>query len=302
MNIAHVSKHHCSGAPGTLSGSLNMYKGVRSHAFYLYDLNDSNVTFFDYWLKRCDIIHWHNHVSPEIYNRHKNKKHVIQYHSEPEIVECAQSSVDISKFTKLVVAHYHTCLNFYSQMIPVRNVVNVFSPWESRVSDDTYKICYTPSTSVGGVWQDKAISKHKLVLKRVKEHFKDKGINVKYNVITNRSLEDVMKCKASSDIVLDECITPSYHLSGLEGLACGKTTVCWLDELVAEQLKKISKSSRNPFIGCYIGYLEDFLINLINKGHKNLNKQSLKSYNWFLRYWRTETIVKEYIDIYESIV
>ena len=100
------------------------------------------------------------------------------------------------------------------------------------------------------------------------------------------------------DIIIDECVTISYHRSGLEGLALGKQTICSLNPAVASVLQKVSGSSTVPFDNVGIAGLEGFLISLINKGIDAVQNKGRQCKQWFEKNWSPQQIVKEFGDLY----
>ena len=137
-------------------------------------------------------------------------------------------------------------------------------------------------------------------MNRVQQHFKGK-IKIKYDLITQASYRDCIYRKSCADIVLDECVTPSYHLTSLEGLALGRPTICWTDERVEQMLYKVSGATTNPFLGTYVGWLEDYLVDMIEHGPQYLLQEGKKSKAWFNKYWKPQDVLQEYLDIYDSL-
>jgi len=302
MNVVHLSRTPVSGAPERLSRAINRYSNdTRSVYHVLADGCMNNASLLND-LHRADIIHWHNVFYDKLYNVTKNKKHVIQYHTEPGFSGVGHpqwSPPENIKIEKLVINHYHSALNYFKGCTRVRNVVDLQpSVYDNRdPRQDDVVISFTPSSAVFGVWQDKGIDKHKWCINRAACYFKNK-IKIRLDIVTGTSWEASIRNKLNSDIVLDECITPSYHLSSLEGLACGKPTICWTDERVNKQLLEVSGADRVPFLGTYVGWLEDYLVDLIERGPLKLQQEGKLAREWFEKYWDPRDIVAEYIDIY----
>lgn len=301
MNILHMSRTPLAGAPKMLCRALQKYDQRSNKYNYIHITPETvNAAETKHHVMNADIIHWHNEVYFPIYNVVKNKKHVIQYHSEPGVSGVGRAPVP-SNFRELVIAQYHSALNYFKHCTPVRNIIDI----NLDVDISTYRqsdviICSSLSTHRFGVWQTKDVERHAHVMRRVTEHFKGK-VSIYYKNLNNLPWSEVMRHKYNSDIVLDECVTPSYHLSSLEGLACGKPTICWVDDRVERELLKSCKSDTNPFIGTYIGWLEDFLVDLIEKGPENLLQIGKKSYEWYNKYWNSRDIVVEFNAIYNDI-
>ena len=101
---------------------------------------------------------------------------------------------------------------------------------------------------------------------------------------------------------MDLTIILCYHKSGLEGLALGKLTISWIDEKVKGILKKCSGSKVNPFESIYVGWLEDELAAICEKGIEYILSEGKKNRKWMEKYWDPRDIVKEYVDIYEDTI
>lgn len=297
MRIAHVSRSAISGAPGNLSDAIEKYTDYNS--VWLRRGADSNIEY-EYQLNRADIIQWHNNVDMEIYPHVKHKKNFLLYHSPPDNDDIWMQYNNISEdITRMVIPHFHAGLKVYQDLVRARNVVDL-STWkfDKYRTNDVVNITYSPSSTEYGVWQRKGVSQHKTVFHRIKQHF---GSRVNVDLIMNTSYYDCITRKARSDIVVDECVTPSYHLSSLEGLALGKPTVCWVDDRVQQILSECTGSDTQPFHSVYVGWLEDYLIDMIERGSDYLKREGVKAKKWFDTYWQPVDIVNEYIRIYQTL-
>ena len=118
------------------------------------------------------------------------------------------------------------------------------------------------------------------LIQRVSRILRNQGVEVDIELITNTTYRECIWRKSRCDIVMDECVTPSFHLSSLEGLALGKMTVCWVDDKVNSVLTNITGADSNPFHGDYIGWLEDILIEKLTGGREKYKKQrQMRAYN-----------------------
>lgn len=301
MRVLHLARTPVSGAPKYLSAALHdSALDVQSTSYIIGQVPDGEIYHES---ARADIIHWHNYIDTNLFKGLMRKKHVIQYHSEPGISGAAIQKIP-EQIKQLVICHYHSSLNTYKNATPVRNVLypmlhEPVNDWR-RARDGKIIITSTLSDHVHGCWQDKGVNKHRYVINRVIDHFKGK-LNIEYNEISNVSVATSIRAKARSDIVLDECVTPSFHLSSLEGLALQRPTLCWVDDTVLDQLYKVTGTRDNPFMGCYIGYLEDWLVDYIEKGPDQILNDGINSRIWFDKHWNLNTILKHYYDIYESL-
>jgi len=237
----------------------------------------------------ADVLHFNNTYWLQ------DKPATIHYHSEPRWkglqLDCP--------YLKLVNAQYHALLPEYQNCIPVRQVINFDNPaYDMRLSaPGTVKFGYSPTARTKvGEWHDKGYDQTVKVLQELKS-----GCGWDYDVIEGVSLEECISRKQNCSIIIDECVTGSYHRSGLEGLALGKPTVSYLSKEVGELF--ISASGRHgiPFVNVPIAGLKDGLVRLVEA----LNRNPHAGFNnrlWMARYWNPADIVQEYVKIYEGVL
>lgn len=302
MKILHVSRTPCAFAPERLSIAISQYTDHTSEWCSLETLKQNK--YYTYKLNRVDVVHWHNTYDENVGKHCGAKKNIITYHSPPENTDVINARKSLNKrVVETVVAHYHGCLSAYHKCKLVRNVVDV-DYWKEQpypsTGDTKFHFVMTPTVTLPGtIWQRKGEQQMEHVFKKYLLPKFGPDI-IKYSEVTNKSLGDCIRAKHVADVVMDECITPSYHLSGLEGLALGKPTFCWLDDRVKDMLKRISGSDHNPFLGDYVGWLPDILTEFIKQGKSHAANIGKQSEAWMNKYWNTEHIVQEYIDIYNS--
>lgn len=292
LNVLHIKRTKLALAPEEL------VKALQTHCS-----NDVNVAISNIPITGYDVLHYHN-----IYVPCDVKKKCIQFHSEPSRVTLNSSTVhncdDFPK-TKLVLSQYHATLKEYKDCIHVRNVINfdtnplyTITPRTSK----TLKISYSPSiTTRVNEYFDKGYEATKKILESVK--------GIEFDIIAGVSLEECLKRKADSDIVIDECVTGSYHRSGLEGLALGKMVICWVND----ETKKVmldSKSKKEdmeiddrpfPFENIKIGDLQEFLNDCVQRPIEEIRRIGLKNREWMERWWHPRDIANEYLLLYKKL-
>jgi hypothetical protein len=289
----------CANAPDVLAQCINRYTDHNVRIWFSHRGKKGDLQ--PYHEERADLLHFHNMYKKTI------KSSVIQYHSEPYLAWCEDQSAGLSLFPpkeckKLVVAQYHAGLEVYKNCIPVRNIIDFEnSYYGSKIIKDKIRIGYSPSISDAdafGIWHYKGVQATTTVLKLICREFP----NVEVDIITDVSEEECIRRKRECNIIIDECVTPSYHKSGLEGLALGKLTISWVDDKVEAILKKASGSDVNPFHSVYVGWLEDELTKICSRGIDYILEEGRKSREWMEKYWNPRDIVKEYVDIYEGVL
>lgn len=242
-----------------------------------------------------NIIHYNNVY---IEGNHKNK--VIQFHSEPSRVTFETSGIfkDFPK-TKLVLNQYHATLPEYENCIHVRNVINFDNDLynvQFTSLDGPIKIGYSPSiTQKVNEYFDKGYEETKKILESVD--------GIAFDIITGVSLEECIKRKSKCDIIIDECVTGSYHRSGLEGLALGKMTICWMKPEVEKVFMTSSKSREfNPFENVKITDLKSFLERCVEMGKEKIQTIGKRNRIWMEEHWNPKDIANEFIEIYQNVI
>lgn len=264
-------------APDELCACINKYSDNKS-------VVDNKIN------NNADIIHFHNKFIST------KKKQLIQYHSEPEKVMLNY------KYKKLVIGQYHATLPEYEDCKVVKNIIDLDKDIYKSYKEINkgIKVGFSPSvTKRMNKFYDKGYEDTLLILKRLKNKY-NKVFD--YDIITDVSLTECLERKSKCNIIIDECVTNSYHRSGLEGLALGKLTICSLDTKVINIFKNITKQNYIPFEIINLSNLECYLENIIiNEKIMYVLDKGFLNYRWFKEYWNPVDIINEFIDIYKDI-
>jgi len=265
-------------APDELAKCINKYS---THKAFV---SRGNINTLD----RVNVVHYHNK-----WKRTVSKPSVIQYHSEPNKVNHNFNG------KKLVVAQYHATLPQYKDCKPMRNIIDFEDDGLYKYKEiSKIKIGFSPSIKVRlSEWYDKGYEETKEILERLANKY-----SIEYDIITEVSLSDAIKRKSECSIVIDECVTSSYHRSSLEGLALGKLTICSIGDSVQGIVYKTS-GSYLPIENISIDDLYNYIAYLIECiGIKEINKKGKENRDWMFNYWHPKNIVSEYIKVYEEVI
>lgn len=264
-------------APDELAKCINKYSSHKASMV-------SNVRDF----LKYNIIHYHNK-----WLRWKRMPSVIQYHSEPNKVNTNFYG------KKLVVAQYHATLPEYRDCKSVRNVIDfIDNPLYDYKEVNKIRIGFSPSVKGRlSEWYDKGYEETKDILERLHKEY-----GIEYDIITDTSLSESVRRKSECSIVIDECVTSSYHRSSLEGLALGKLTICSISDEIQEVVKSVSggylpvENIHIEELYNYLAYLIEYesIDSILNKGKGNRE--------WMFNYWHPKNIVEDFIEIYENII
>ncbi len=284
-HIYHYRATPIANAPSELAKAINKFSSkYRCHVIG-YQPTGS-------FPERCAILHAHNILPTKKIDAHKT---LIQYHSEPWQVDL-KSPVD----SRLVIAQYHATLEEYSSCKIVRNVIDFTTPdYSLNRVHKTIRIGFSPSRKKKmGKWHNKGYSETIAVLSNIKRKYQGQ---VEIDIISGVSLDECIRRKSKCNILIDECVTASYHRSGLEGLALGKMTVCSISPQVEKVLLDSTGAPASPFVNIWMNDLELELCKIIDAGIDFIISSGEKNKEWMHQYWHPKSIVEEFIKIYDEL-
>jgi GT2 family glycosyltransferase len=199
-------------------------------------------------------------------------------------------------FPGLVVGQYAATLPEFEGWSPVPNPLPLWEPaFKPARKNDAITICYTPADKHEVYppghrlyWHSKGYSATMAVLDRLSARYP-----LTLETVRDRHVphEEVLAMKQRAHIVIDECVTGSYHRNSLEGLACGAVVVNGVGLLpeVADVLRRCAGGrARSPFIFASLETLESCLTALIALGADGLRAKGRRSRAWVERNWRFE--------------
>ncbi len=275
----------CAFAPDAIVNCLNKYSTE-----YEAVLIDTRVNEYKGDFSEFDIVHFHNK-----YKVSDHLRQCIQYHSPPY-----PSYVDLSyPHKKLVVAQFQCLLSQYAGSQLVRNIIDIEQPVYEYKKIDKIKIGFAPTCKIaaeGGNPEAKGYYHTPPVLEKLKQKY-----GIEYDVIIDVPLAECLQRKSECSIIIDECVTNSYHRNALEGLAMGKLTICSMDSDVERVFKQVSGSDINPLENVWIEELEKFLENIIKSGYNLIHENGIRNYSWFRKFWHPCDIILEYTKIYDNL-
>lgn len=283
--VYHYSATPIAKAPVELASAINKFsKNYRCSMIGHGAANPESVPAYD-------ILHAHN-LLPSV---NRGKKTILQYHSEPFQVDL-KSRVD----KRLVISQYHATLPEYSDCKIIRNVIDfTTAQYTPKSISNVVRIGFSPSRATKlGKWHDKGYAVTVGVLNKIKKIY---GRDVEIDIITGVPLEQCIARKSNCNIIIDECVTTSYHRSGLEGLALGKMTICSLSPEVEKVLLTSSGATDSPFINVWSNDLEIELCKIIDSGIESILSKGDASRAWMNRHWHPQTIVGEFTKIYDTL-
>ncbi len=320
MNILHFSKTPLAGAP------IRLVKALQKHTDYqarLVDLERWGI--FDHDVihvenpdevrvlaEQADIIHLHNYLdfhSKEFYPvdftllQRQGKFFVRHFHSTSMLVAATMgisvAELLASPIPAIVIAQYPERFFPKAQVVP--NIIpQDDSNYQPNHNLPEYGIVYSPSidrSAWGDRWNTKGKPETVSLMKKVARH-----TGCKINYTKNRQpLAQVMQDKCQAAIIIDELVTGSYHLSGLEGLSLGKPVLAFLDHRIVQVLQGISGSKCCPFINVRLEDAFEPLLYLLE--HSDEAKAiGQAGREWIESYWADHKLIQHYVDVYDTLV
>ena len=276
MNICLYKTTNLAQCPDHLASGINKYSEHRA-------VVSQNTSIGDF-------VHFNNNF---VFTRTPSLMH---YHSEPWRVLLNY------KGFKVVNPQYHATLPEYQDCMPSKWMFMDLEDkqlYSQKIIDSRIKVGYSPSTLEGVDTYDKGVKVTTAVLKKLKEKFPE---DFDFDIIYNVSFEECMSRKANCNIIIDECVTDSFHMSSFEGLGLGKLVICSMSSQISNNLLKISGASTNPIRNVYIKDLENFLENLVVTNQlQEVLIEGAKNRTWAEQYSGPQGIVNYWIDIYTTI-
>ncbi len=320
LNILHFSKTPLAGAP------IRIVRALQQHTHFnvrLVDLTRWGMFEHDVvhtenpdevmaLAEKADIIHLHNYLdfhsqefSPVDFNslQRQGKFFLRHFHSTSMLVATEMgisvSNLLASPIPSIVIAQYPE--RFFPKSHVVPNIIpqndSTYKPAQNRAK---YGIVYSP-TSVRSAWDDrwntKGMPETVAIMKRVARRT---GCKIKY-ANTRQPLAQVMQDKRQAAIIIDELVTGSYHLSGLEGLSLGKPVLAFLDHRIEQVLQEISGSKHCPFINVRLEDAFEPLLYLLE--HSDEAKAiGQAGREWIESYWADHKLIQHFVDVYDTLV
>ena len=322
MICVHISYTPLAGAPIRIVNALNKYTDIKARLINL-NPNIYGARVFEedlIWEKdkdealeiitKADIICLHHWMRLDdngfkinfLDITKKNCKFVRQFHSNLDTITGGDYNLKQiiinENIPKIVIPHYPERSILNAKIVP--NIIPIDDEnYKPNVKQDNDKpvIFYSYTFNNEGFssrWDTKGYPEVSLLL----EQFKDLA-NIKK--ITNIPFFECLKIKKESDIVIDDIITGSYHLTSLEALSQGKPTLAYLDNRTQYILRKLTGASELPFVNVKMEEAK-YVLQELCKDKKLREEIGNYSRKWMEKYYNDKDLVKIYKKAYEDIL
>ncbi|HCB1501400.1 TPA: glycosyltransferase [Klebsiella michiganensis] len=192
----------------------------------------------------------------------------------------------------LVVAQYQAALPEFAQWRAVPNPVPLWNPlFTNTEKEATVTIAYTPSVKHDEYpvdhrlyWHGKGYRRTMAILARLAQRYPLRLLTLDAGQV---DFTQSMMMKQRAHIVIDECVTGSYHRNSLEGLAAGAVVVngLGLKPDIAAVLQQCVPDAGSPFVCASLDTLESVLSELIELGPQRLRERGAQSHAWLQQHW-----------------
>jgi GT2 family glycosyltransferase/SAM-dependent methyltransferase len=196
-------------------------------------------------------------------------------------------------FAGVVVGQYQAALDEFAHWSIVPNPIPFWeNEYQPSPKNPELAICYTPSGKHEKYplnhklyWHSKGYETTMRILEKLSKRF-----SLKLEVIRSGQIShaESLAMKRRSHIVIDECVTGSYHRNSLEGLAGAAVVVNGLGILpkVENVLRSCAgEQAEIPFVSATLENLEEVLTRLIESGRENLVQKGAENRLWLEKYW-----------------
>lgn len=283
MKVLHISQTPVAGAAWSWSEAFKE-AGYDSACLARSEYNDGRVMPTDYrWpptaagkeaIEQTDVLLCYQ-GHPYRYEWYpRTKPTVFLYVSQPRHI---MRSGEKDGWPWAVIGEYQTRL--YPGCVAVPNIVPLKHPLfePGRKPTDRIVIAYSPSNKDKAGWDDKGYE----ATVRILRHIVDGGnhVPIEADVITGTPFKECMERKARAHIVIDECVTGSYHGNSIQGLALGCVVINNCDAEVANNLRAFTGRDI-PFVRSNLDGLSETLSQLVQASPDKLIRMGRADRKW----------------------
>ncbi len=319
MRIVHFSTTKCAGGPYRLVSLLNKHSNLEVNLIDLkrWDIYPHDIIYEEEKEKayelanNADIIHFHNYYDQNSrfftgldFKKLKRKgvKFLCQYRSEPQTIslntKATVSEIINYDIPTIVIAQYPERFYPNSQVVPnaVPSNETLYMPGENNIE---YDILFSPTKSAGAWekrWDTKGSSETLDIMNKLK-----KSNNCRVKLLKGKPVSEVLREKQKARIVLDDMVTGSYHMSGIEAICQAKAVLCYIDHRILHVLQEISGAFQVPFVNVRLEEAYHVLKHLV-ENHDLTKEIGCEGRKWIDQYWSEEIIVNHYVEIYNKLI
>lgn len=268
MRIVHFAVTPLAGAPLRITQAVNAHTEHEARLVDLcrYGSEDfgQDVVFRETpelaieLAEQADIIHFHNYLdldSPQFSPinfrqlQRKGTRILRHFHSHPDLV-ASRMGIDAATLLaqdipSVVIGQFQE--RFYPRSRIVPNFIPENDPLYLPATETPKHDVFFSPTNLRCAWDCRWNTKgtpqtHAAIMAACKRH------GASWVLVHKTPLRQTLAAKQASRIVVDDVITGSYHLTGMEALSQGKPVLAHLDHRTLAILHHFSGTAANPFI------------------------------------------------------
>lgn len=322
MKVVHLALTPLAGAPIRLVRALNRHTTVQARlvnanpAAYGTRVFDEDI---DWRTQRAealdaiagaDLVHCHHWMDlrRNPFGVDLSRRRVLRhFHSEPGFVAhhariTPQTILDDER-PQLVVGQFHERL--YPGARPVPNLLDFERIDEAEravaaapQADAMPRVAFQPTTDTPAAadrWNTKGAPETRRLLGALAARH-----GFEADIATDLPHGEALQRKRRAAVVIDEMVTGSFHLSGLEALALGRPTFGWLDARMTAVLAAFTGSDSLPWINLPLHQLEEPLLVFLESRDLR-DAVGEQSRRWMRLHWDTARLVQAYVRAYEDV-
>lgn len=328
MNVLHFSVTPLAGAPLRIVRALQSGQGIQARLVTLDpaaygprrfegDLawNEDREQVLEL-MQSADLFHFHHWfdfqhnpfgVDFTAWAR-RGVQFVRQFHSHPEHGQFkgfATREVVMSRTPQLVVAQFQERYFPWARLVP--NPVDLDDTFHvslPRLEGAPRRVVFSPSTaapvmtcSPGTRWSSKGCPEVTALLgNAVAER---PGCSL--DVVTDTPHLDCLRRKQGAWTAVDDLVTGSYHLSGLESAAQGVPTLCWLDSRTQRAVRELTGADDLPWVNCSILEARRLLADLLDSPALR-DELGRGARRWMEQHWSVQQTSLHFKRAYEDVL
>jgi glycosyltransferase involved in cell wall biosynthesis len=240
-----------------------------------------------------------------VHNGKADPRHAALLRSKPVITMAHNYMWNVDRqfvdagYPGLVVGQYQATLPEFAGWEPVPNPIELWDaahlPLADGARNGPVTICYIPSGKHESYppghrlyWHAKG---YQTTMTALDALARSHGVRLEVARGRQVSHREAMAMKQRAHIVIDECVTGSYHRTSLEGLAVGAVVVNGIGRLdgVAQALQLCAGGAASmPFVAAGPDTLHEVLQGLVERGAAELIRAGQRNRLWMEQHWRFE--------------
>lgn len=224
-----------------------------------------------------------------------------QFHSQLDFIcRCMNLPRNVildDPYPKLVIPHYAERTFLDARIVP--NIVPIDDEaYLPQNKENSRPVIFYSATFKESAWTWRGDTKGYPEVTRLLKRLRGKAdLDIVYGV----PFLECLRRKRCSDIVVEDIVTGSYHLTALEALSQGIPTLSYLDNRTQTTLRQLTGALTLPFVNVHYQEAEPVLRRLIEDSE--LRRQiGMLSRQWMEKYYTESLMIEHHVRAYRDIL